>query len=118
MPGKEQYIEGVQRGKLKQGKNLLLAYLKEGKKLSPQQAIRAHCYDCQGFYRDGAGDCLSDICPLRLYMPYSAIRVKGVNKGKLEGNPIDERLPDVVEIPDDDYEEEYEEEYDDDADDY
>jgi hypothetical protein len=63
-----------------QGKKELLAFL-AGEALSPRQAIRAHCFDCQGGYSDGAGDCLSDICALRPFMPYNPNRIKGSGGG-------------------------------------
>jgi hypothetical protein len=84
MTSREQYIEGVKNGKKRNGKRLLIAFL-EGERLSPQQAIRAHCYGCQGFYSDGAEDCLSDICPLRPFMPYNPDRVK-TGTGRPGGN--------------------------------
>jgi len=70
MNDREKYIAGVKKGKLHQGKNELLAFF-HGKRLTQKEAILAHCYDCQGFYSDGAEDCLSDICPLRPFMPYN-----------------------------------------------
>jgi len=78
---KEQFLVSVKNGKLKNGKNLLIAHL-EGKTLSPLQAIRAWCYECMGFYDDGARDCESQTCPLHPYMPYNP------NKRKAKtGNP-------------------------------
>jgi hypothetical protein len=85
MTSREQYIEGIKRMPQKVGKNHLLASL-DGKKLSMQQAIWAHCFDCQGGYSDGAGDCLSDVCSLRAFMPYNPNRIKQVAKNP-GGNP-------------------------------
>ena len=79
MTSREQYIEGVKRGNLHKGKKELLAFL-HGKRLTQKQSILAHCYDCQGFYSDGAEDCLSDVCPLRPFMPYNPNRQPSVAK--------------------------------------
>lgn len=42
-----------------------------GKKVSAHQAIKAHCYDCLGYYADGVDDCKNDMCALYSFMPYS-----------------------------------------------
>ena len=76
---KERYLASVKNGKLKYGKNNLIDYL-EGRTLSPQQAIRAYCYDCTGFYDDGAEDCGNATCPLHPFMPYNPKRQKILRK--------------------------------------
>ena len=80
---KESYLATVRNGKERQGKRHLIAYL-EGKLLSPQQAIRARCYDCMGFYDDGKVDCESETCPLHPYMPYNPNRRKIAGIGNPE----------------------------------
>ena len=75
MTSREQYIVGIKKMGHFLGKKHLLSSL-DGKKLTQQQAIWAHCYDCQGGYSDGAEDCMSDICPLRPFMPYNENRRK------------------------------------------
>ena len=50
------YLESVKKGPLKNGKKYLLRHLK-GEPLTQQQAIRAHCYDCMGFYDGGGKNC-------------------------------------------------------------
>jgi hypothetical protein len=53
-----------------QGQKELQNYL-SGDKLSPKKAILAKCYECLGFYRDGAYNCKMKDCPLYPFMPYS-----------------------------------------------
>ena len=81
---KERYLETVRNGKERQGKRHLIAHL-EGKQLTPRQAIHAWCYDCMGFYDDGAGDCERNDCPLHPFMPYNPNRRKIASAGNLEG---------------------------------
>lgn len=52
------------RGKAELGKHL------QGKKIAPRGAMRAKCYECMGFYVDGAVDCGIPTCPLYPFMPY------------------------------------------------
>ena len=75
MTSREQYIEGMKKRPQMLGKKFLLEFF-EGKRLTQQQAIWAHCYDCQGGYSDGAKDCMSDICSLRPFTPYNENRRK------------------------------------------
>ena len=67
------YFEAVKKGPLKNGKNYLLRHL-EGKPLTQQQAIRAHCYDCMEFYDGGSRDCGVTTCPLHPFMPFNPNR--------------------------------------------
>ena len=41
-----------------------------GQKIRPDEAIKAKCYDCMGFYEDGRLDCTCGLCPLYFWMPY------------------------------------------------
>jgi hypothetical protein len=66
---KDEYITMVEEAGYFQGKMELLDHLK-GKKLTQREAIKANCYDCMGYYDDGAQDCKDPICPLRPFMPY------------------------------------------------
>jgi hypothetical protein len=66
----KQRLESVKSGKMRVGKNKLLAYL-EGKKTTPINAIKAKCYDCNGM---GESDKCSDTaCSL---FPYTQFRVR------------------------------------------
>lgn len=66
-----EYIEMVkQQGKDARGKNNLIKYLDEGKRLTQKQMIEAKCYDCMGFYADGKIDCRVERCALYPVMPY------------------------------------------------
>lgn len=47
-----------------------------GEKLSPQQSIRAKCYECMAGYTDGVGDCAMPDCPLYPLHPYNPNRQK------------------------------------------
>jgi hypothetical protein len=62
-----------QYGKHAKGREEYERFLK-GEVLAFDEAIHAHCYECQGFYRDGTEDCKSAMCPLYRYMPYRAAR--------------------------------------------
>ena len=42
-----------------------------GERLTPQQAIRAKCYDCMNSYADGKADCETKTCSLYLWMRYN-----------------------------------------------
>jgi len=43
----------------------------KGNKITRDEAIKAKCYECNGAYADGTGDCNIESCPLHLYMPYA-----------------------------------------------
>ncbi|WP_028895093.1 hypothetical protein [Syntrophorhabdus aromaticivorans] len=57
-------------GKLAQGKSELVKYLKGGE-LSALQAIKAHCYWCNGYCSDGREICEEKSCPLWPHNPYT-----------------------------------------------
>ena len=48
---------------------------KNGKSLTPKQAILAQCYVCNS-ENEGGEDCLGFDCPLYQYMPYRKGRIK------------------------------------------
>ena len=84
---KERYLLTVRNGKERQGRRYLIAHL-EGKRLTQRQAILAWCYDCMGFYDDGARDCESETCPLHPFMPYNPNKqpsVARIGKQSAEG---------------------------------
>ncbi len=48
-----------------------------GKKLSKQQSISAHCYECMGGHADGISrDCSNPPCPLYPHNPHNPDKVK------------------------------------------
>lgn len=61
------------KGKAFQGKNELIRHYR-GKRLTIAQAVKAYCYDCSGYYNDGAEDCGIPTCPLYPYAPYSNVK--------------------------------------------
>lgn len=64
-------IENINNiGKNFKGKRDLLSYL-NGKKLTPIRSIRAHCYQCMGYFSDGKDDCGIQACPLYPYMMFN-----------------------------------------------
>jgi hypothetical protein len=64
------YIKNIELfGISAKGKTDLLNHL-NGERITRNQAIKAKCYDCLGFYSDGKMDCLQPECPLYPYMPY------------------------------------------------
>jgi len=56
-------------GTKRRGRAEYVQYLR-GKPLTRGQAIRAKCYDCMGYYVNGAADCEITDCPLYPWMPY------------------------------------------------
>jgi hypothetical protein len=67
------------------GKIDLINHLK-GKNLRTQQAIRAKCFDCMGYYADGTDPCGVFDCPLEPLNPY---REGGVRKLRIVGKKGD-----------------------------
>ncbi|WP_028895391.1 hypothetical protein [Syntrophorhabdus aromaticivorans] len=57
-------------GKKARGRSDLIKYLKGGE-LSALQAIRAHCYWCNGYCSDGREICEEKSCPLWPHNPYT-----------------------------------------------
>ncbi len=72
----------IENGKRIKGQAYLLRHL-DGKALTRNQAISAKCYECMGYYSDGAKDCGIPECPLYRFMPF---RGKGAEASETE-NP-------------------------------
>ena len=53
-----------------QGRRELLRYL-NGKALTYKQAVKAKCYDCEGYYQDGRVKCEIKTCPLWPFNNYA-----------------------------------------------
>lgn len=68
---KDELIKQAQDGPHFQGREELVKHY-QGKRLTQREAIKAHCYDCTGYYSGGAGDCEIHTCPLYPFAPYSA----------------------------------------------
>jgi hypothetical protein len=68
-------IEDVKNAGKFRGRKEYLAYL-QGKLISRTQAMYAQCFDCMGYYSDGAQDCEVPECPMYGYMPYRVKKVK------------------------------------------
>jgi hypothetical protein len=62
-------------GKKSAAKTIYLKYL-NGDTLSPTQALKAHCYECMGYYADGNIDCEMPLCSLHPFMPYNKDKKK------------------------------------------
>ena len=56
-------------GTARVGRSEYLHYL-SGKRITRGDAIKAKCYDCMGYYVNGAEDCGVEDCPLYQWMPY------------------------------------------------
>ena len=56
-------------GTARVGRSEYLHYL-SGKRITRGDAIKAKCYDCMGYYVNGAADCEITDCPLYPWMPY------------------------------------------------
>lgn len=68
---KREYLKDVIAiGKLFRGKSELMKFL-NGFRITRNEAIKAKCYDCMGFYDNTQEkDCKNLTCPLYTYMPY------------------------------------------------
>ena len=51
------------------GKNQYLKYLM-GERITRQEAIKAKCYECNGYCVDGRPECKAKDCPLWAYSPF------------------------------------------------
>lgn len=70
------YISDInQHGKTARGKKEILKYLGGGR-LTPKQAILAHCYGCMAYFADGKIDCKMPKCPLHPFMAFNKNRQK------------------------------------------
>jgi hypothetical protein len=61
------------------GKAELLKHLNGGK-LCASAAIKANCYDCNGYYIEGKFDCKVITCPLYPFNPSSEARKRRAKK--------------------------------------
>ena len=72
MTSQQEMIHGIkEHGTQKRGMSHLIHYL-EGRKLTQQQAIFAHCYHCNGYGE--IEDCKVETCPLYPFAPYTSKR--------------------------------------------
>lgn len=62
--------DALKKEKNAQGQREFIRYLK-GEHINLRDAIKAHCYDCMGYYADGIMDCGCVRCPLHPFMPYN-----------------------------------------------
>ncbi len=53
-----------------------------GEILTQRQAILSKCYDCMGFYADGAADCDISTCSLHPFMVYNKEGQRKTRKGR------------------------------------
>lgn len=74
--GVEERIKQVNKGATAKGQKELLAYL-NGDKTFLAGAVKAKCYDCNGYYSDGRDDCAVPLCPLYPFHPYNPNRRRG-----------------------------------------
>ena len=64
----ETYLKEAQSGTSRAGKAHLIKYL-SGKRITRDGAIKAKCYDCDGY--GDSGECELNHCPLFPFSPYS-----------------------------------------------
>jgi hypothetical protein len=87
----QEKIEWIERyGKQAQGKNELIRSL-YGEKLTLNQAVKAHCYECMGYYIDGKVDCKVPECSLYFRMPFREGGVAKMKKGKKKVGATEEQ---------------------------
>ena len=70
-------LNSARSGKGRSGKKLLIKYLTGGR-LTRGQAIKAHCYDCDGMGQ--TGKCDIETCSLYPFSPYRALKNRGSGK--------------------------------------
>jgi hypothetical protein len=68
-------VEILQKEKGAQGQREMIMFVK-GEHLNLHEALKAKCYDCNGYYADGIADCGDIYCPLHPYMPYNPVKSK------------------------------------------
>jgi hypothetical protein len=81
----ERKLESLKKVGMKAtGQAELVRYWRDGKALTQQQAIKAKCYECCGYYADGKVSCDMPDCPLFAFHPYNPnkrlVRVKAKPK--------------------------------------
>lgn len=86
MTDSEQLVKEVEKsGGFGKGKVDLLSHLR-GNRITRNEAIKAKCYECCGYYGDGRGDCGINSCPLYGFMPYRGRKVaEGIELDEAEG---------------------------------
>jgi hypothetical protein len=62
-------VEVILKCKQRAGKREYIQFLK-GEYISQGSRIKAKCYDCMGFFEDGAVSCCNTKCPLFARSPY------------------------------------------------
>lgn len=75
-----QRIKMIETAPTSSGKRFLLKHLRGGT-LTRDQAIKAKCADCSGYYIDGRIDCELRECPLYPFTPY---KKKGAGSDDIE----------------------------------
>jgi hypothetical protein len=88
----DELIAQAREGKAFQGRQELIRHY-QGKRLTLAEAIKAHCYECTGYYDDGAEDCGIPSCPLYPYAPYSDMKapkrlLSEESKAKMRGRML------------------------------
>jgi len=77
---RERLLRAAKSGHSGRGRLELIGYLVGTIVPNRTQAIRAKCYECAGYYVDGAKDCGDSDCPLYPYHPYNAARLKRITR--------------------------------------
>jgi hypothetical protein len=81
----QQLINEIEKnGGFGKGRVDLLSHL-NGNRITRNEAIKAKCYDCSGYYGDGRGDCGVTSCPLYGFMPYRGRRAEVITEAEIEG---------------------------------
>jgi hypothetical protein len=94
--GRYKMLEDVERvGKHYQGYLEIKKHL-GGELLTMKNGIKAKCYDCMGFYEDGAIDCKVPTCPLYNFMPYNKDKEKRTTNRKPMTEEHKNRLKDAA----------------------
>jgi hypothetical protein len=84
-------LEMVEKCPSHRGKKELVTHLSGGK-ISATQAIRAKCYECCGYYVDGAQDCGMPDCPLYPFNKFGEVFKNRPKKKRNVSKEVIERM--------------------------
>lgn len=80
-----------EHGGYAQGRTELIRHL-TGQRLTLKEALKANCYECNGYFSDGREDCKMPHCPLYPYMVYNPDKQRARNITDEQAEAMGKRL--------------------------